>query len=592
MLHCLCCFCCLYENQQLKVETMSGRQLIDGPVFFGSLPYPSTLTESKMAILGINQQVLVTNLDEVDNTRYMFGPALVKLESAWESFGPIENCQVLDQDDYLVVRDAEGFKRIVKGPSVYEPTYGDIVEKKLQSIQVPINHYVIMEDSNSTTHPISHIRGPCKIYPEPFQTVLTNDNPSHRDKMGVTEKNQSGRIVITPMTTTTSHMPKGANHRHYFPCVEITTGRAIYLQLAAKNEHGETVVLIDTPQFYMPEIGEKVIAFTERIILMTTDFCILKSPSGDITVMDGENSACRSFFLRPYYEMLTFKVEKEVSILSTLPTFMPHEFAVRTSDNVTLKVFMRISYQIQKVEAFSNHPIDYYEQIKNHVQNKLMDKFSSIDLNDFMRTFSQVAAGIIQTVSGHFNTYGIEVLDVQILNFMASDSTQALLDASCEERVRKQNDQKALESDVLIQHETNNVNIQIKDLEVEMALKDNQVAIERKELENAIRQKEMDIEIAEEHKRKDLLEERRANDLMEAEFAGRAHGHEFNEFVKGVHDKFTPAQKMEILTRQIEFKEATSVYSKVNNISMYPPKTGREAYDFAEQLVGSKSEAK
>ena len=592
-----CCFYWLQENDQVKLNGPSSRYLVDGPIscaFFSCCLYSTEF--SKIRSLGVNQQCVIVNQDNISETRYEFGPALIKLKSPWENFsGPTDDCIVLDQDDYLVIRDKDGFKRIERGPKVYHPReYGDVVEEPgiLQSIQIPLNHYIIMEDANSTTHPIQHIRGPNKIYLEPFQTALTNTDKAHQDKMRVSWKDPNNyyRTITADMMSkgaadiAFADTSKGVHSKFYFPCVEITTGRAIYLQLASKNAAGETVVLIDTPQFYMPKIGEKVLSFTERVILLNTDFCILKSPHGEVFVMNGEHEQDRSFFIKPFYELLSFDCDTKMSILSTLPTFMPHTFDVRTSDNVVLTLYLRISYQIQNVEAFSNHPIDFYAQIKNHVQNVLLSKFSTIKLREFMNTFSLIAQGSIESVSEYFNTYGIEILDIQILNYKADFATQKLLDKDIETSVQKQNELRATQNDIAIQEETNVVNRKIKDLEVEMAQKDNEVALEKKQLENAIRVKEMEIEIQEEIKRKELLEQRRGNDLVEAEFAGKSHGHEFNEFVRGIDSKFTVEQKLEIWRRQNDLQQAKIVYSRLEGLNMYPPEADKNIYKFGSNL--------
>ena len=350
-------------------------------------------------------------------------------------------------------------------------------------------------------------------------------------------------------------------------------------------------MLIDTPQLYMPKVGEKVLNFVERVVLLNTDFCILKSPNGDVSVMDGKHETDRSFFIRPFYEILTFECDKTVSILSTLPTFMPHRFEVRTSDNVILTLCLRVSYQIQNVEAFANHPIDFYSQIKNHVQNKLLGKFSSIKLRDFMNTFSLIAQTSIETVSEYFNQYGIEILDIQILNFHADGATQRLLDTEIETSVAKQNELRSTQNEIAIQAEKNRVNRKIKDLEVEMAHKDNEVALEKKQLENTIRIKKYEIEIEEEIKRKELLSERRKNDLMEAEFAGKAKGHEFEEFCKGVDSCFSPSQKLEIYLRQQELEQAEVVYGRLDGVHIYPPSSDKSIYDFGTNSVHAAQEA-
>jgi hypothetical protein len=218
------------------------------------------------------------------------------------------------------------------------------------------------------------------------------------------------------------------------------------------------------------------------------------------------------------------------------------------------------------------------------VQNVLLSKFSSIKLREFMNTFSLIAQGSIESVSEYFNTYGIEILDIQILNYKADLSTQRLLDKDIETSVQKQNELRATQNDIAIQEQTNVVNRKIKDLEVEMAQKDNEVALEKKQLENAIRVKEMEIEIQEEIKRKELLEQRRGNDLVEAEFAGKSHGHEFNEFVKGIDEKFTIEQKLEIWRRQNDLKQAKVVYSRLEGVNMYPPEADKSIYRFGADL--------
>lgn len=591
---CCCCYS-LQEHEQAVFTSMGEKTLVDGPVTFSFFNCLTTSLRMFSSVsLGVNEQMVIMNDSDGTKTRYEFGPKLVKLESPWEHVERDPHvCLVLDQDDYLVVRDAAGFKRTERGPKVYHPIYGDVVEQTLQSIQVPVNHYIIMMDSNSTTHPIQHIRGPIKFYPEPFQTIVKSNDPSYSEMRGKQWlKRATGEMIKVPILSDGStdvvqaNMAEGKHARNYFPCIEITAGRAIYLQLGEKNEEGQTVVLIDTPQFYMPKVGEKIVSFVERIVLLNTDFCMLKSPHGDVFVKDGKHEEDRSFFIKPFYEMLTFQCESgKEGILSTLPTFIPQSFEVRTSDNVVLTLYLRVSYQIQNVESFANHPIDFFAQIQNRVQNKLLGKFSSIKLREFMNTFSLIAQSSIEGVSEYFNKYGIEVLDIQILNFKADQATQRLLDKDIETSVAKQNELRATQNEIAIQEETNVVNRKIKDLEVEMAQKDNEVALEKKQLENTIRVKEYEIEIVEETKRKELLAERRGNDLVEAEFAGKALGHHFNEFCKGVDDKFTPAQKLEIFNRQIELDQAKVIYGRIKGVNIYPPQSDKHVYDFGNEIL-------
>ena len=123
-----CCFIWLKQNEQVKLKSPASRHLISGPAYCGLFDCLfSTVENVNMRHLQVNQQTIIMNEDDLTKSRFVFGPGLVKLESPWEYFhaSGIQQCTVLDQDDYLVVRDAEGFKRTERGPKVFKPRWGD-----------------------------------------------------------------------------------------------------------------------------------------------------------------------------------------------------------------------------------------------------------------------------------------------------------------------------------------------------------------------------------------------------------------------------------------------------------------------------------
>ena len=507
---------------------------VDGPVFLAPFkPCIENVDVIEMKNLDGQEMIEIHNLRDPIKNRYRKGPLLAKLQDPWERFGVKSKCQILDQDDYIVIRDVAGNKEVLRGPLVYMPkAWGEIMERKSQSVQVPVNHYIKINDADSTTDPIVHVRGPIKWYPKPFQTLTFNK------------------------TT-------GLN---YWPCIEVTTQKAIHLQRASG-----VVEIIDQPTFYMPEVGEKVLCTVERQVLLTNDFCVLKCPDGTVRVKNGSVKEDRSFFPKPFEEFLTFSCETTKTVLSTLPTFMSHKFNVRTSDNVVIELDTRISYRISDVNKFCTHPIDFFSFIKNHVQNALLDKFAQSSLRDFMNSFSKIAFSTIEPTNVIFQDFGIHIDDLQILKFQCTNTrTQELLTTDIHTNVTKQNELRAAQNDILIQEQANEVKRRQKDLEVQMCMKDNQVALQQKILENSIRIKEMEIEIQEEIKRTELLEVRRGNDLVEAEFEGRAKGHEFREFLLGIDPKLSTKEKMSVYMKQCDLKQARSLYAKANKMSVYP----------------------
>jgi regulator of protease activity HflC (stomatin/prohibitin superfamily) len=557
MSFCCCCYS-LQASEQAIFYGITDHSIEHGPKATAVFcPCISTIDVIPTLYCRQNEMVIIYNDKDPSMTRYEYGPGIVKLTDGWERY----DCQgvqaqtVLDQDDYLLVQDLHGTVRVEKGPQVFRfKEYGEalvtlpnVSAEEMQSVQVPVNQYMIVFDREDTEEPYKHIRGPAKYYPEPFQTITKNK------KTGT----------------------------FYFPCEEITSSSAIHLQASTGK-----VILLDTPQFYMPKVGESVIKRVDRTILSPNDFCILKSPSGKMFVRNGKIPSDRSFFIAPYQEFVTFdNLGTKNQILSVLPQFLAHTFVVLTNDNVNLMLEIRISYQIRDVETFTQRAINFFDYIRSHVQNVLLDKFAGIQLREFMVKFSSVAQECIPECSDYFSNFGIDIRDIQILDYRCPNKdTQELLAQDIHSNVTKQNQLRAKQNDVAIQEEANKVQMKQKDLEVEMSLKENEVDLSKKELEVDIRIKEMDIEIQEELKRRELLDVKRENDLVEAEFEGRAKGHEIAEFLKGIDPKLTSTQKLKVWNRRQDLTQAEKLYTKVPPITLYPQGSNTKMYTMQGDL--------
>jgi len=566
----LCCFIIIEQKQQVIMSDCTSRDISTGPKCCQIvMPWVDCEFRNQLDMKTKQFAMRINRLDPSKN-QYMVGPGMFSLEDPWEDwemwYGTshlpgimpnqiIQEQIILDQDDYMVVINKDGIKRNIQGPAAYRPEIGERWEQKKNTVQVPLNCYMIVMDSNNKDQPVQHIRGPCKFFPDPFQTIVKNTE-------------------VNPNT-------------NFFPCVEVTTTRAVHISRANAK-----VEMLDVPQFYMPAVGERVLKTVEKTVMLMTDFCILKGADGKIAVMNGREEKQRAFFLAPFYEFIEFNCEIKKKLLSTLPTFMSHKFIIRTADNVQLELDVRISYQIQDVPKFAQNPIDFYPLLKNHIQNSMLDEFAKNSLREFMGKFADIAKDGVEKCTEYFESYGIKVLDIQVLNYMCvSVTTQQLLETDIHTNVHKQNELRARQNDVLIQEQQSEVQRKQKDLEVKMAEKDNEVSLKRKQLEIDIRLKEMDIEIQEEHKRKELLQVKRENDLVEADFEGRAKGQLFHEFAKNIDANLSNEQKLHIWSKEIELEQARLLYQKVNDVIMYPPNTDLKMYNFADSLGNSNSRA-
>ena len=536
-------------NEQLVVENCTNRTLINGPVLCQSYSLFSSGSKIKQVELKLNEYVLITNEIEPDKNRFVFGPDVVRLSSPWECFGDIKNCMILDQDDYIVVSSSNGEKRTIKGPGVFKPVYGETWTTPSNAIVVPTNHYIVIKDNNDTSSPIKHIRGPTKFIPEPYQTFIKN--------------------VSTEL----------------YQCTEISELKGIHLQ----KEDGN-IILMDQPMFYMLDVGEKIIKTVDKTVMIASDFCIIKGPDGKTFILDGKDESNRSFFLKPFYEFITFNMGINTkSILSTLPTFISHKFTIRTNDNVLLDIDLRISYQIFDVKIFGSNPINFYQHLINWCQNELLDLFAKLTLRDFMKSYSTVALQSITNGTEYFRNFGIQILDIQIINYLCQDkNTQELLNKDIQTHVNKQNELKAKEADILIKEKENIIGQKHKDMEVEMtkkdievelkkkemnvkiAEKDNEIEMKKKELEINIRMKELDLQIEEETRRTKLLEIKRHNAVKEGEFEGKAQGSSINEFLKTI-ETLDINNKIEMWNKLRDLEKSSMLYSKVGQLNIYPP---------------------
>ena len=140
----------------------------------------------------------------------------------------------------------------------------------------------------------------------------------------------------------------------------------------------------------------------------------------------------RAFFLPPYHSFLKFKMGNLLlDSFHSLPDFIPLSFTIRTSDNVQVKVDMRISFQLFDPQTYTKKPIDFYTQTSFWVQNALLDEFAQQNFRDFLKHYAQSARAVTEASHATFNEFGIKILDVQLIHFNCLDpETQKLLDQS------------------------------------------------------------------------------------------------------------------------------------------------------------------
>lgn len=371
------------QDEQLLIESCAHRSLINGPSMCTCYPIWASGTVVRCPTLMLNEYMVVENTMRPKDHRMIYGPEQVRLTDPFEILGHVQKCVILDQDDYLVKIDKNGNKVTLRGPLVVKPEYGDVLSQPKNAVVVPVNHYIILQDSNDSDKPIKHLRGPLKFIPQPFQEMV---------KVPGADAGTTGTQAFL------------------YKCHEVNQLAALHI----KRLNG-VVDLIDQPQFYMPDVGEEIVKRVARIVMIESDFCILKGPDGQVYIKDGKQQENRAFFVQPFFEFLEFDIgSKKQSILSKLPTFISHQFVIRTSDNVLLELDLRISYQILEPTVFGLNPIPFQSHIINWAQNELLDMFAKVDLRQFMKAYSSMAIQSIKSGTEYFQHFGISILDIQV----------------------------------------------------------------------------------------------------------------------------------------------------------------------------------
>lgn len=642
----------LNANETAIVTTWTDKDVQHGPVScFCYPPGINSVTVVPMLELKMNQYAIVEDSRNPTRSHCIYGPVLHRLDNAYQTVSKPASCPVLDQNDYIVVTNREGVKRTIIGPTVFKPEFGETWTPIQEAIILQMNQYIVIKDNANRDSPIRHVRGPAKFYPLPYDEIIKEGTslvrmcPAITDTTAIWLKRTNGKIdlvstpqyfmpevgevidrivqavslennqwaVIKDNNNTDNPIQHVRGPMKFFlqpyteivpgaggpirSCQAITDTTAIWLRRNDGKLH-----LIDKQQYFMPAVGEIIDRTIEKTILKESEFAIIISPSGENMLKLGKEASQRAFFLPPYYSFLKFKLgDTEQERFTTLPTYIPNEFTVRTSDNVQVRIDLRISFQVIEPIMYAVKPIDFYTQIRYWIQNAMLDAYAKVSFRDFMRVYADTAISETEQAHKRFNEYGIHILDVQVINFKCDKpETQALIDNEIAVTVKKQSELRARELDVTIMgseqavqsqrkeidlanaRKDNEIAMQRKEMELVNARKDNEMALQRRELELALKIKEKETEVAlrrrevelqtdEERARQELLEIKQANAVKEGSFEGRAQGESVRAFLDSLPADLPMPERVALWNQLRDLERTVMLYSKVDKVQVMPP---------------------
>jgi len=532
----------LNVHETAVVTTWTDKEIRHGPAScYCYIPGINSVDVSSMPILKVHECALVEDTRDPSKSKYIYGPTLFRAEHAYQRIGPILKMPVLDQNDYVIITDKSGNKRIESGPKVVQLVFGETVSDVKEAINLGVNEWIALLDKANNANPIRHIRGPAKVYPTPYEEVVADES----------------RNVVRK-------------------CVEVNDATALWL----KQPDGQ-VILIDEPQAYMPKVGERVEMSIKKTLLKESEFCIMIMPSGQNVLRLGSKPEQRAFFLPPFHRFLPFKMGQiQLDSFHCLPDFIPLSFTIRTSDNVQVKVDMRVSFQVYDPELYTKKPVDFYTQISYWVQNELLDAFAQQNFRDFLKHYAACARGVSEASHATFSQYGIKILDVQLIHFACLDpDTQKLLDQDIITRVTKQNELLAKEADIDIMKREKEVQMQKMDIDFERSIKENNMLLKKKELDVSLRVAEVDLQIQEEKKRTELMRIKKENVVSEAAFEGEAQGKAIAAFLAALPADVGSEQRVQLWNKLRDLEKSAMIYSKVDSVQICPEGTDLRKFE-------------
>lgn len=520
-------------------------RVIRGPTFHTiSDPWEEMGPTTESKTLTLNQFALEEDSNEPMKNKYVTGPTKWFPETQFKSLAQIKDAIVLDANDYIIVSSPSGSKRTISGPAVYVPTYGERWTSTQEAVNVPVNNFIIVDDSSDHEQPVRHVCGPCKYYPQPFQKVV-------------------GDVL--------SCFPVNSTQTLW---VQKTDGHIYMIQ---NNEPvvaaGAAAPAIHTAigRWYMPLVGEKVLKTMSKTVLQPTQFSIIIGSNGVKELKRGDEESTRAYFLPPYYTVFAFDLGSNGGVkqpvqefFTTLPVIIKNTYRLRTNDNVELDLDTRVQFEVTDPAAYSSQPLSpLYDQISNWVQKELLNAYTRLPFRDFQATFSDACGAAKVDAVSMFARFGITLSDIQVVGFQCTNAaTQALLQTDVQTRVTKQNELRAAAVDVDIQEKRQALTMKQKDLELAVAMREVAIRLQRQEAENGVALSKLQLAIKEEQARTALVEAQRHNAVTASKFEGQAQGAYIFAFHEALPPGIENAEKTKLWEDLLELSRSAMLYSR------------------------------
>jgi regulator of protease activity HflC (stomatin/prohibitin superfamily) len=390
------------ENQQLFVQSLTDRRVINGPGRYISRPFEKVSVRDGVRLSPDDYARIVDEL--TGEERIISGPAFYFLD-AYESVEAIYDALSLKEGEYAYILDTQtGITRSLRGPVLHFPQAEERILETNEAI--PLNENQYMRVLDKTNGQIRVVRGETSLYLEPTESVL------EAVQTGVNIDEETGVLIR-----------------------DITSGQ---------------MQLITEKQVFIPRANQEIMKIQQRIKLEDHETIIIKDPDGRYIFRKGSDEA-RAFFLEPYHELVSLywssglhkeKRELRITHIDIRPKYMWYEFEVRTQDNVELIIGITFFWRIVDVETMIQMTDDTTGDICAHARSTIIQAVSQVTLEDFLANFNRI---VFESVLGEretpfYDERGVAINAIEVRSIQCKDpDTQRILNEIIQETTARIN---------------------------------------------------------------------------------------------------------------------------------------------------------
>jgi len=323
----------------------------------GVLPCPNLTRE---------EYVLITEQD--GEKRIEVGPQLYK-PGPHQTIGPQQTAIKLTKEQYLVVEDkSTGVKRNEIGPQMFIPGPFDEHGPVQQCYNLAVNEYIRIKDENGV---LRIERGEKRVIPGPLEEVL-------EELVWVTEGNRRTKKLMKQQVA-----------------VNVDEHHAVLV----RDTQSGNLIQYCTHGLFMPSPYEQILEVQQKIVLQEFERMAYKDETGKLVFVSGDTEM-RNFFLPPFCEIVkqdwSIDLRKEhtetvdVWRFDVRPSYMQYEFTCRTVDNVELVVDVSFYWAIIDIQKMIMCTADAPGDICTHARSKIIQSVSNKTLMEFLKDFNEI----------------------------------------------------------------------------------------------------------------------------------------------------------------------------------------------------------